>query len=379
MNILFSLIFLISVIVVSIFMVKYFIHLALKSFGNLAKYKRELKILYAPIFLTFFLFSNRSMEGSYALTLFSVTLYTYFTFIFIFFLYGLLIELFILIRKLFKNAYSKELPAFKRKLMFLVLFLIAFHTVATGFFLAEKIEVVSLKIESPKVEKQTKIVQLSDIHFSAVTGAPFAEKIVETVNHLKPDIIINTGDYVDSGLLEPDKVIKTMNSMNAPLGKFTITGNHEFIGNYTNSKEFVENSGFKLIDNEISNLPGNISLIAVSDKVGKRRGVKPAEDLEILKKADPAKFNIFLKHQPKIKKGAHKLFDLMLSGHTHAGQIVPFNIFVKMAFRYCRGTYKLKSGSKIHVSRGTGTWGPPIRFGANPEITLIELFPSTTN
>jgi len=315
------------------------------------------------------------LQGSISLSIFSCILYAFFTFMFVFFLYGLFIELVILIRKLFRNTYSARLPLYKKRLVFIVLFLISFHTVATGFFLAGDIQVVNLKIKSPKVEKYTRIVQVTDIHFSATTGLPFAQKIASIITELKPDILLSTGDYLDHGMMEPEKISAVMNSISAPLGKFAITGNHEFINDFKNSKDFIEQSGFKLIDNQILDVWRNITLSAVSDRTGKRFGMDAPKDSDILKKTHPSRFNIFLKHQPKIEKGTTDRFDLMLSGHTHAGQIFPFGIFVRMAFKYCSGNYKFNSGSILHVSRGTGTWGPPVRFGSMPEITLIELIP----
>ncbi|HQI04687.1 MAG TPA: metallophosphoesterase [bacterium] len=374
-NILSFLTFLTVVISISILMIRYFIHSMMGGSRRMVKYRRELMLLYIPIFLSFFLFSNRSLQGSLSLSIFSCVLYAFFTFMFVFFLYGLFVELLILIRKLFKNIYSKKLPLHKKRLVFIVLFLISFHTVATGFFLAEDIQVVTLKIKNPKIEKYTRIVQVTDIHFSATTGLPFAQKIASIITELNPDILISTGDYLDHGMMEPERIAEAMNSIPAPLGKFAITGNHEFINDFNNSKNFLEKNGFKLIDNQIIDVWRNITISAVADKTGKRFGMSAPNDLDILKKAHHSRFNIFLKHQPKIEKGATDRFDLMLSGHTHAGQIFPFGIFVRMAFKYCSGNYKFNSGSILHVSRGTGTWGPPVRFGSMPEITLIELIP----
>ena len=374
-NILSFLTFLTVVISISILMIKYFIHSMMGGSSRMAKYRRELKLLYIPIFLSFFLFSDRSLQGSFPLTVFSLVLYTFFTFMFVFFLYGLFLEIIFLFRRLFPAKYSKELPMFKKRLVFITLFLISFHTVGSGFFMAEDIQVVNLKIKSGKVEKYTKIVQISDVHFSMTTGVPFAEKIKNIIDEIKPDIILSTGDFLDHGMLEPVKITEIMNSMTAPYGKYAISGNHEFINDFNNSKEFIEQSGFKLIDNQILDVWRNITLSAVSDRTGKRFGMEAPPDIEILKKTHNSRFNIFLKHQPYLKKGAHEHFDLMLSGHTHAGQIFPFGFFVRMAFRYCSGTYRFKNGSLLHVNRGTGTWGPPIRFGSMPEITFIELIP----
>jgi len=84
-------------------------------------------------------------------------------------------------------------------------------------------------------------------------------------------------------------------------------------------------------------------------------------------------FTILLKHRPIVEKDAEGLFDLQLSGHTHGGQIFPFHVFTRLMFSCHAGSYPLASGALLHVSRGTGTWGPPVRLFAPPEITVIDI------
>ena len=96
-------------------------------------------------------------------------------------------------------------------------------------------------------------------------------------------------------------------------------------------------------------------------------------DREVLSSADGSRFTILLKHRSIVEGAAVGLFDLQLSGHTHKGQIFPFSIFTKLAFFYHAGDYSLPGGAVLHVSRGTGVWGPPIRLLAPPEITVIDL------
>ena len=84
---------------------------------------------------------------------------------------------------------------------------------------------------------------------------------------------------------------------------------------------------------------------------------------------------ILLKHQPYVEKDAPGAFDLQLSGHTHKGQIFPFSLITRRFFPFHSGNYRLANDVLLHVSRGTGTWGPPIRFLSPPEITVIDLIP----
>jgi len=93
----------------------------------------------------------------------------------------------------------------------------------------------------------------------------------------------------------------------------------------------------------------------------------------VIDKLSPDKLNIFLKHQPRVEKGSIGRFDIQLSGHAHKGQIFPFTLVVSLFYKYMDGFFELGNGSSLYVSRGTGTWGPPIRFLTFPEITVIDF------
>lgn len=359
-------IFLTIVIAITVGMVRFFILSLKKAFPVCNMHNFLLKILYLPIFASFFLFYDRSLQGSFYSVILSFMLYFYFTFLFMFFLYGIFFELLIFLRR--ENFK-------KRKFMFAVLSGLAFYTIAVGLYLAQDVRIEKLEIASNKIGQPVRIVQLSDIHFSSMIGTEFAEKIRDIVNNLKPDIVIVTGDFVDHGIMDPEGIATAMREINAPLGKYAISGNHEFINGFDKSADYIKWSGFSFIYSESVKMNNGLILVSVIDKTAKRFGYDIPDDIETLKKADPSDFVIFLKHQPSIKEGTEQYFDLMLSGHTHGGQIFPFGIFVKMVFNYFSGTYRFDNGSILHVNRGTGTWGPPIRFGSMPEITLIELVP----
>jgi predicted MPP superfamily phosphohydrolase len=100
---------------------------------------------------------------------------------------------------------------------------------------------------------------------------------------------------------------------------------------------------------------------------------EPVPEKDILAKIPRNKFTLLLKHQPRIDRPSVGLFDLQLSGHAHKGQIFPFTLVTRIIFPLNAGDYDLGKGSLLHVSRGSGTWGPPVRFLAPPEVTIIEL------
>ena len=117
-----------------------------------------------------------------------------------------------------------------------------------------------------------------------------------------------------------------------------------------------------------------ISIAGVDDPTGKRFGLSQgASEDELLSRLKGDTFTLLLKHIPVVRYNAHAAFDLQLSGHTHRGQIFPFRLVIELFFSHISGLYDLSDGAHLYVSRGTGTWGPPIRFLSPPEVTIIDI------
>ncbi len=363
------------VLIVAIFMTRYFLFSLMEAFPRLKKIKKLLNLLYFFNLAGFALFMERTFLNTKAAEIFSLTLYFYFTFMFVFVAYGIFFEILILVRRFLVGFYEKKLSSGRRKVVFAALFLIASESVAAGHFMAQNIDVKNIEIKNPKIAEYTRVVQISDIHFSRVIDERFAEKIVPMINGLKPDMVLFTGDYMDKGIANPLKIAGIMNEIEAPMGKYAISGNHEFITGYFDCIEFIEKNGFEFMDGRVVNAGRNIVVGGVMDRSAEQADVFYHEDEKVLRQFKSENFNIYLKHRPELAEGDAAHFDLMLSGHTHGGQIFPFVILVKIVNRYLAGMYELENGAKLYVSRGTGSWGPPVRFGATPEITLIELRP----
>ena len=363
------------VTIVALLMTKYFIFSLTEAFPKLKLVKKLLNWLYVFNFAGFALFQERTFLNTKAAEIFALVIYFYFTFMFVFVAYGVFCEILIFARRFFGNFYEKKLSSGKRKAVFTVLFLIAFETVAAGRFMADNIVVQNVGVKNPKIAQYTRVVQISDIHFSRVIDWRFAERIVPMINALKPDIVFFTGDYMDKGIANPEKIARIMNKIEAPLGKYAISGNHEFYTGYFDCIEFIEKNGFEFMDGRVLEVGRNIAVGGVMDRGAEQADVFYHEDEKVLKQFKNKNFNIYLKHRPELEDGDPAHFDLMLSGHTHGGQIFPFLLLVKIVNRYIAGLYELENGAELYVSRGTGSWGPPVRFGATPEITLIELRP----
>ena len=363
------------VLTASILMTKYLIFSLTSAFPKLKQFKKLLNLLYFFNMAGFALFRERTFLNTKAAEIFALVLYFYFTFMFVFVAYGIFFEALQLLRRFFPDRYEKKLSAGRRKIIFVSLFLIALNTVSAGWLLAQNVVIKNFEIHNKKIEQYTRVVQISDVHFSRVIDERFAEKIVPMINSLKPDLVLFTGDYMDKGIANPQKIAEIMNKIEAPMGKFAISGNHEFITGYFDCIDFIEKNGFEFMDGRLAEVGNNIVIGGVMDRSAEQVNVYYHEDSKVLNQFKSGNFNIYMKHRPELEDGDSSHFDLMLSGHTHGGQIFPFTVLVKLVNRYLAGLYELDGGALLYVSRGTGAWGPPVRFGATPEITLIELRP----
>jgi uncharacterized protein len=245
-----------------------------------------------------------------------------------------------------------------------------------GLFEAMNIRTEILVLKSPRITRPIRIVQISDVHLGLLIREGRLKKILEKVKAASPDLFVSTGDLVDGQTDSLNGVGNLLREIKAPLGKYAITGNHEFYAGLDRSLEFMKEAGFRVLRGEGTSVAGLINIAGVDDPVVRGYG-RPGEvpEKELLSGLQRDKFTLFLKHRPDVEKGAVGLFDLQLSGHAHKGQIFPWTLLVRLVHPQLAGLYNLPSGSSLYVSRGSGTWGPPIRFLAPPEVTIIDLVP----
>jgi uncharacterized protein len=236
----------------------------------------------------------------------------------------------------------------------------------------EKVTIKTSKL--PAGMNQLRIAQISDVHLGLIVREYRLNKILEQVRNAKPDIFISTGDLVDADTVELGCFITALNSINPPYGKFAVTGNHEYYFGLKKAIEFTQRAGFTMLRGELAQVNDSLVIAGIDDPATHHDPAAVSiSEHTLLANADHTKFVLFLKHQPSVKKDSIGLFDLQLSGHTHHGQIFPFRLFTRMFFSLSGGKLHQIQNSYIYVSRGSGTWGPPFRFLAPPEVTLIKL------
>jgi predicted MPP superfamily phosphohydrolase len=305
---------------------------------------------------------------------------------FIFILVSALIPLDLL--RLALSRISPPLPRFlgpRTSCQLAILF--AISASCYGFFEAREIRVEHLTIPSfklPPTVTRIRIVQLSDVHLGLVVRENRLKRMLSIVREAEPDILVSTGDLIDGRLSrrEGSAGYRTLTAMlravRAPWGKFAVTGNHEYYAGLDQSLEVTRAAGFRVLRNEAVSLANGMVISGCDDAAWKRISLSRPEpdETKLLGSLPPDRFRLHLKHRPLVDPRTEGLFDLQLSGHTHRGQIFPFYLLTRFSFPIPSGTTRLRNGSMIHVSRGTGTWGPPIRFLAPPEITVIDIVPT---
>jgi hypothetical protein len=229
----------------------------------------------------------------------------------------------------------------------------------------------------PRALDGFRIVQISDIHFGPIRGAEFARWLVEQVNGLSPDVVAITGDLVDGPVSRIRDEVTPLQDLRAPHGSYFVTGNHDHYSGAGSWADRVAELGVRVLRNEHVTLArdgASIELAGVDDHQSRRLPGEEGEDLDrALAKVDPDRPLVLLAHDPStFKQSSRRGVDLQLSGHTHGGQIWPFNFFVKLAVPFVAGLYR-RGDATLYVSRGTGFWGPPMRLRAPAEITEIVL------
>ncbi|HBA72915.1 MAG: hypothetical protein A2X85_10550 [Geobacteraceae bacterium GWF2_54_21] len=235
----------------------------------------------------------------------------------------------------------------------------------------------------PAGVSRIRVVQVSDIHLGLLLREIRLARIIKTIREARPDILVSTGDLVD-GRLSREEILPhqrtlaaMLSAVPAPAGKFAVVGNHEVFAGLRQAIVFTRSAGFTVLRGQSVALPSGITITGIDDPVVSRVERSGQRSEKALLEALPAgSFRLLLKHRPLIPPGSDGRFDLQLSGHVHKGQLFPFNFLVKLTHPFPCGTSTTAAGSQLHVSRGTGTWGPPMRLFAPPEVTVIDIIPS---
>ena len=248
---------------------------------------------------------------------------------------------------------------------------------------AQTPQVVTLEIRSPKIPSGTeplRLVHVTDTHTSNLIRAGTQRRMAAIITGLRPDLLLATGDIVDTDMTERMAEARIWEGIPTPLGKFFVTGNHEFYRGVEQSLAFITRAGFIPLRGAEA-LVGPLRLVGVDDDrfLGSSTGPETTSAAPLLANDTPERYVVLLKHKPYVDKALIGKFDLQLSGHTHGGQIWPGKYITQAIYGVEQGltTHTGNEGqqSLLYTSNGLGFWGPPVRLFTPPEITLIILSP----
>jgi predicted MPP superfamily phosphohydrolase len=218
-----------------------------------------------------------------------------------------------------------------------------------------------------------RIVQLSDVHLGPVLRSAWIERRLAQVDGLRPDLIVITGDLLDQDADLSEALVPWLRRLRARLGVWGVTGNHEFYAGLDRSLAVFRSAGIEVLRDRATTIAPGLVLAGVDDLTARRQFGVSDHPVDQALAGRPPGATIFLCHSPwQVERAAELGADLMLSGHTHDGQIWPFRYLVRLIYPYIAGRYTV-NGMTLIVSRGTGFWGPPMRLFKPAEITLITL------
>jgi predicted MPP superfamily phosphohydrolase len=250
-----------------------------------------------------------------------------------------------------------------------------------GLVLARRPRIVAVDVpiaNLPEILQGFTIAQITDLHVGPTIRRGFVRQVVARVNALSAEVIVVTGDLVDGSVAQLKSHTAPLAGLAAPQGVYFVTGNHEYYSGEAEWTAEIRRLGLRVLKNEhvvIHRERAKIVLAGVTDW--------SAHHFDPLQRSDPqaslrgapadADVKILLAHQPSSAAGAAAAgFDLQISGHTHGGQFMPWNFLVRFFQPFTVGLHRRES-LMVYVSRGTGYWGPPNRFGVGAEITRLRL------
>ena len=238
-------------------------------------------------------------------------------------------------------------------------------------------KVREVEVELEGLETPKNIAMISDVHIGKMIQSEFVQGMVDTINALNADVVVIVGDLVDENIAFVKEFLRPLNELRSREGVYYVSGNHEYYHGIESISAFLKTLNLKVLENENIELE-SFNLAGVNDLAGLRFGILPPDLRGTQSGLNPQKPSILLAHQPKfVRQNDVSAFDLVLCGHTHAGQVFPLSIFVWLDQHYIHGLYKLDSKTQLYVSSGVGFWGPAMRFLAPSEIVNLKLKPKT--
>ncbi len=238
---------------------------------------------------------------------------------------------------------------------------------------ANSIGIKTVPIATEKVHESYTVVQISDTHFGPLYGTGTARQIVDKIIEQDPDVVLMTGDLIDGKFIFDEKTFTEFNRISVPI--YIVQGNHERYASFEVFSKVLKLTPMQLLQSKTVQYK-ELKIIGIDDSDNKKQLLQTLPTVQ--KDFDESTFNILMYHRPTGYKDAAKFkLNLLLSGHTHAGQIWPFSYLAQLENDGAlKGTYTVPGKDfLLYVNPGTGTWGPPMRLGSRSEITVFKISP----
>jgi len=217
------------------------------------------------------------------------------------------------------------------------------------------------------------LVEISDLHLGTLIGRDWLARLVTRVNELRPDLVVVAGDVVDGNVGRVEALQPVLAQLRAPLGVWAVTGNHEYYAGVERCVRLFQAAGYTVLRDQWTEVAPGLVLAGVDDLSARRQFGSDGQPVEKALSKRPLSATILVSHSPWQADIAAGLgAGLMLSGHTHNGQLWPFNYLVQLRYPLLGGRYEI-GGMPVIVCRGTGTWGPRMRLWQPGEIVRIKL------
>lgn len=218
-----------------------------------------------------------------------------------------------------------------------------------------------------------RVVHLSDLHLGTLLGESWLAARIDQVLALQPDLVVITGDLVDSDSAHVEEMVPLLQRLRAPLGVWAVSGNHEFYAGLERSVALMKEAGYEVLRDRVAEVVPGLMLAGIDDLTARQQFGMRGDPLATTLDGRTAGATILLSHTPwRAQEAAAKGVGLMLAGHTHGGQIWPFDLLVWLRYPLVGGVYDV-GGMRVVVSAGTGTWGPRMRLWRRSEIWLLTL------